>query len=239
MVLLTGDIHGDTRKIVNAIRRFELTDSDTIVILGDAGLNWYGNKNGDSKRKERLNKEGVPIFCIHGNHEMRPCTIETYHEVVWHGGVVYLEDEYPNLLFAKDGEVYDLDGQKSIVIGGAYSVDKWYRLQNNLPWFPDEQPSLSIKQRVEHRLEDLGWEVNSVLSHTCPARYIPVEAFLGGIDQKTVDRSTEDWLDSIADRLTYNHWYCGHWHIDKRLEHFSFLMNSFETLPGKGGFFCG
>ena len=35
-------------------------------------------------------------------------------------GKVYIEDRYPNLLFAVDGEVYDLDGKKSIVIGGAY-----------------------------------------------------------------------------------------------------------------------
>ncbi len=85
------------------------------------------------------------MLCIHGNHEMRPETVPSYHEAPWHGGSVYVEDEFPNLLFAKDGEVYDLDGQKAIVIGGAYSVDKWYRLQCDLNWFPDEQPSDEIK----------------------------------------------------------------------------------------------
>ena len=47
----------------------------------------------------------------------------------WHGGLVYREEEYPNLVFAKDGEIYDIAGKKTIVIGGAYSVDKWYRRQ--------------------------------------------------------------------------------------------------------------
>lgn len=102
-------------------------------------------------------------------------------------GIVYVEDNFPNLLFAKDGEVYDLDGQKALVIGGAYSVDKWYRLRMDMNWFPDEQPSDEIKRRVMLKLEELNWKVDVVLSHTCPERYIPIEAFLSGIDQSTVD----------------------------------------------------
>ena len=39
----------------------------------------------------------------------------------WHDGVVYYEPEFPNILFAKDGEIYDFDGKKALVIGGAYS----------------------------------------------------------------------------------------------------------------------
>lgn len=233
MVLLTGDIHGEVFRIQNIIERLRLTTADTIVILGDVGMNYYGNRKGDRHRKKRLNGCAVPILCIHGNHEMRPETIESYREVQWHGGTVYVEDNYPNLLFAKDGEVYDLDGQKSLVIGGAYSVDKWYRLQCDLEWFPDEQPSMEIKARVEKKLDELGWKIDSVLSHTCPARYIPTEAFLSGINQATVDHSTEDWLDTIAERLDYSRWYCGHWHIDKHLEDFSFLFNSCETFQEK------
>ena len=34
-----------------------------------------------------------------------------------------MEDDFPNLLFAKDGEIFDLEGHKAIVLGGAYSVD--------------------------------------------------------------------------------------------------------------------
>ena len=152
MIYITGDIHGDVICVVEAVERFQITEKDTIVILGDVGMNYFGNNHGDRHRKKKLNKLGVPIFCIHGNHEMRPKTIETYHEEQWHGGAVYAEDEYPNLMFAKDGEVYDLDGQKAIVIGGAYSVDKWYRLRMDMNWFPDEQPSVEIKARVERNV---------------------------------------------------------------------------------------
>ena len=230
MVLYTGDTHGQTFRVVSTIRRFKLGSCDVIVILGDVGMNYYGNKRGDRHRKKRLNKLGVPMFCIHGNHEMRPGTIPSYHEVEWHGGAVYVEDDHPNLLFAKDGEVYDLDGQKTIVIGGAYSVDKWYRLQCDLNWFPDEQPSEEIKAKVEQKLHELGWKVDAVLTHTCPERYIPREAFLSSVDQLTVDNSTEVWLDTIAERLSYKAWYCGHWHINKRIDKMHFLFDSFETV---------
>ncbi len=230
MIYITGDIHGEVFRIADAVERFNISSDDIIVLLGDVGMNYYGNNRGDMHRKKRLNKLGVPIFCIHGNHEMRPGTIPTYSEIGWHGGVVYIEDDYPNLLFAKDGEVYDLDGKKTIVIGGAYSVDKWYRLQCDMNWFPDEQPSEEIKASVEQKLDALNWKVDAVLTHTCPERYIPREAFLSGVDQSTVDNSTEIWLDTIAERLNYKAWYCGHWHINKRVDKMHFLFDSFETV---------
>lgn len=114
--------------------------------------------------------------------------------------------------------------------GGADSVDKWYRLQRDLHWFPDEQPSDVIKARVEKKLDELGWQIDAVLTHTCPYRYIPREAFLGGINQSTVDNSTELWLDTIAEKLDYNAWYCGHWHIEKRIDRIHFLFASVECL---------
>jgi len=230
MIYITGDIHGEVFRIAEAVAKFNIGSEDTIVLLGDVGMNYYGNKRGDRHRKKRLNKLGVAMFCIHGNHEMRPGTISTYHEVEWHGGTVYVEDEYPNLLFAKDGEVYDLNGQKTIVIGGAYSVDKWYRLQCDLNWFPDEQPSEEIKAKVEQKLDELGWKVGAVLTHTCPERYIPREAFLSGVDQATVDNSTEQWLGTIEERLDYHAWFCGHWHINKRIDKIHFLFDGFELL---------
>ena len=231
MIYITGDIHGDIMPLLEFIEEQQLGAADTIILLGDAGLNFYGNHQGDGKKKQRLNKTGVTIFCIHGNHEKRPQTISTYKEKLWNGGIVYEEAPYPNLKFAKDGEVYDLDGFKTIVIGGAYSVDKYYRLGRGIPWFSDEQPSDEIKASVEKKLDELNWDIDFVLSHTCPAKYIPVEAFFPGLSQDEVDRSTEDWLDSIEDKLSYISWYCGHWHINKRIDNMHFLMECKETLP--------
>ena len=231
MIYYTGDTHGGKTKIINFYHRMGLTAEDTIVILGDAGMNYYGDVR-DEFLKNCLDRLGITIFSIHGNHEMRPASLPTYITKQWRGGTVWYEESYPNLLFAKDGEMYDLDGQKSIVIGGAYSVDKFYRLERGYNWFADEQPSDEIKADVEAALDRLGWKVDQVLSHTCPTKYTPTEAFLPGLDQSSVDRSTEDWLDTIEERLTYKRWFCGHWHIDKHIDRLRFLMNSFECSEG-------
>ena len=225
MIFYTGDTHGKIFKITNALRNSVITANDTIVILGDAGFNYYGNDLGDRRTKYKLNEIGITVFCIHGNHEMRPETIPSYITKIWNGGMVFYEEKYPNILFAKDGEIYDLDSRKSIAIGGAYSVDKFYRLQNGFHWFADEQPSQETKAHVEAVLESCNWEIDQVLTHTCPLKYIPTEAFLPSIDQKTVDRSTEEWLDTLEEKLTYKRWLCGHWHIDKRIDDFRFVMN--------------
>ena len=75
------------------------------------------------------------ILCIHGNHEMRPESITSYSSKVWRGGKVWYEPEHPSLLFAADGEVFDLEGIKHLIIGGAYSVDKQYRLERGYGWW--------------------------------------------------------------------------------------------------------
>lgn len=143
MIYYTGDIHGDVTRGLNSISAVGISADDAIVLLGDVGLNYFGDDNIEIDRagKKKLNNAKIEILCIHGNYEMRPEKIPSYTLREWKGGIVYYEPEFPYLLFARDGEIYDLDGQKSLVIGGAYSVDKYYRLEHGYKWFSAEQPS--------------------------------------------------------------------------------------------------
>ncbi len=226
MVYFTGDIHGDWSPIVDFYNRFQPTAEDIIIMLGDVGLNYYGGRT-DKQMKIVLNDLDVTIFCIHGNHEMRPATIPSYVTKEWNGGTVWYEPHYPNILFAKDGEIYEINGIRYLVIGGAYSVDKYQRLLYGYGWWADEQPSAAIKQYVEEQIASKSFDV--ILSHTCPYKYIPREMFLPGIADSMVDNSTERWLDTIEDRVTYRAWFCGHWHTDKRIDKIHFLFHTFET----------
>ena len=227
---ITGDKHGKLKPVKRFAKDNGLAAEDTIIILGDAGFNFFKGER-DGWTKKTVAGIEPSVFCIHGNHEMRPQSLPwLYHEKEWRGGKVFVENAYPNSLFAKDGEVYDLGGISAIVIGGAYSVDKWYRLERGAKWFPDEQPSDEVKARVEAKLDELDWKVDVVLSHTCPFGYEPTEAFLPGIDQSMVDTSTEVWLDRIERRLDYRKWYCGHWHIEKSIDRMRFMFNEFEPL---------
>lgn len=151
MVYVTGDTHGDLTRIKNFIVRFNCTSDDIIVILGDVGINYYGS-NQETKAKFRYNNYGPTIFCIQGNHEERPFNISTYKEKEWHGGIVYYEEEFPNIIFAKDGEIYDIDNKKCLVLGGAYSVDKWYRIMRTYVKYQFTLPEMLTQEEYEYAL---------------------------------------------------------------------------------------
>ena len=230
MIYLTGDTHREFGRVGAFCDKFESTPDDTLIILGDAGINYCGRDQDVQFKRMLADNLPITIFCIHGNHEMRPESCGTYKEAEWHGGMVYREPEFLTLLFAKDGEIYDFGGKKCIAIGGAYSVDKYYRLSRDLGWWADELPSAEIKQRVGQRLDAVNWQVDIVLSHTCPKKYIPTEMFLPGIDQSAVDNSAEEWLDTIDDKLTCGRWYCGHWHTSKTIDRMRFMFKDYLGL---------
>ena len=226
MVYFTGDIHGAVDGIDTFIKKVHPSRDDIIVLLGDVGANFYGGRR-DNILKTWLNDAGPTFLCIHGNHEMRPTNVPGYQMKSWNGGIVWVQPEYPNLLFARDGEIFTLNGLRYLVIGGAYSVDKYYRLSKGWSWWPDEQPSSWIKTYVEKQIRENEFDV--VLSHTCPFKYEPREMFISGLDQSTVDDSTERWLDTIEESVEYKAWFCGHWHTDKRIDKMHFLFRTFES----------
>lgn len=91
----------------------------------------------------------ITLLCIHGNHERRPTAGLGYERAQRFGGEVMVQPEFPNQLFALDGEVYELGGQSCIAIGGAYSIDKEYRLLRGAAWWPDEQPGAGSSARSQ------------------------------------------------------------------------------------------
>ncbi len=233
-VFITGDTHGDFRRIKKFCNIADTTKSDTLIILGDSGLNYYTDLR-CRRYKHEAEKLPITIFSIHGNHEERASNIISYIERTYWDGKVLVEDDFPSLKFALDGEIYkiptSLGNKNAIVIGGAYSVDKDYRLQIGENWYPSEQPSDWIKSKVESVLSSRNFSVDFLLTHTCPYRYIPREWFLSGIDQSKVDNSTEIWLDSILLNLnSYERWYCGHYHGDKTIDKMRFMFNDVIEL---------
>ena len=207
---ITGDCHAHFEKLI-WLARFnkKLGKEDVIILLGDVGLNYFGADK-DRENKKLLADFPNYFLCVHGNHEERPYHIQTYRTQIWRGGEVYYEPEFPNIVFAKDGEIYDFDGKKAIAIGGAYSRDKEYRLLTGLPWFPDEQPNDEVKSRVENKLNEVDWKIDYVFSHTCPLVCRPSQESV--INFEKIDLSTEEWMDEIAKKLDYSQWYFGHYH---------------------------
>lgn len=229
MIYITGDTHGNFRRIAYFCDTYGTTKNDILIILGDAGINYFEDYR-DVNLKTQIKDLPITLFCLHGNHEARPDSTGFYSETVWNGGVVFTEDRYPNILFARDGEIFDFNGVSVIVIGGAYSVDKYYRLESNWRWWSNEQPDERTKKYVEKQLEKRRNKIDIVLSHTCPLKYEPVEVFLSGIDQSTVDKSTEIWLDYLEGQIAYKKWYCGHYHTVKKIDKLEFMFDNVKQF---------
>jgi len=229
MVYITGDKHGDYDQVIEFCYKNNTSKNDIMIILGDAGINYYLDSK-DYTLKNHLKEVPITLFCIHGNHEERPYNIAGYKSKIFNDGIVYYEENYPNILFAKDGEVYNFNGVSTLVIGGAYSVDKYYRLALGYNWYESEQPNEKIKNDVRKTLKNYNNKIDVILSHTCPFKYMPYEVFLENVNQLDVDKSTEEFLDEIENNTQYQKWYCGHYHTDKQVDKIRFMMNDIEEL---------
>lgn len=229
--LITGDTHSLVVSRLNEIDKEMYPPAETaVIILGDAGLNFYLNKT-DEKNKEAVQKTGYTIYCVRGNHEERPELLpsmcELYDDNI--AGPVYIEpNDYPNIRYLKDGGVYNINGFRTLVIGGAYSVDKWYRLNRagvfskldynydnpkKTGWFPAEQ--LDSREMFKIENEHSGKSFDIVLSHTCPLSWQPTDLFLPFLDQSSVDSSMEQWMDEFKEKINWGAWLWGHYHTDR------------------------
>lgn len=210
--IITGDTHGD----MSRFSRLSVEDPNAtaVIILGDAGCNYYKNKK-DDRTKQALLDTNMTFYLVRGNHEDRPENItgmiSVYDEEVQ--GEVFMEEAFPAIKYLKDGGIYVINGHKTLVIGGAYSVDKWYRLGMGYQWFPQEQLTTDEMATIETNIK--GQHFDFVLSHTCPISWEPVDLFLRGIDQSSVDKSMEQWLDSLKDKIDWTVWLFGHYHADR------------------------
>lgn len=225
-VMITGDCHG-------TYTRFEKIKNDygnediAMICLGDFSINFYLNKS-DQKMKKWLCEKypNITFYLVRGNHEQRPQLIpgmeEIYDDRV--NGPIYWEPQYPNIRYFFDYGYYTIGGYKCAVIGGAYSVDKWYRLarcnfteETNIPkksgWFPDEQLTKAEMDHCEIKL--IGRKFDFVFTHTCPISFQPTDLFLGFVDQSKVDNTMEVWLEKMTSIFDWTVWLFGHYHRDR------------------------
>lgn len=98
MIYIIGDTHGEFARIAKFCKRVQTTAEDIMIILGDAALNYFADGR-DTLRKQYVSKLPITLFCIHGNHEMRPANIFSYQTRQFQGGRVFFEAEYPSILF--------------------------------------------------------------------------------------------------------------------------------------------
>ena len=240
--IITGDTHGQVEtRIGNIVRNknIENCEETAVIILGDAGLNFYCNKS-EANKKKKMKYKGIHIYCVRGNHEERPENLG--FEVVYDENVcgdVYVDPANENIRYFMDGGEYNINGHSVLTIGGAYSVDKYWRLQRAAAagqsfsgWFADEQLTPEEMKAIYTKV--CGKEYDFVFTHTCPFSWEPTDLFLNCIDQTTVETDMEVWMDFLKDYIKFGVWCFGHFHADRVerpcVEQFYWDYEDMETI---------
>lgn len=236
--LIRGDCHGDSTWMNDGCLDGYKPEETAIIILGDAGWNFWVNKQ-EARHKKEIDQKGYYFYLVRGNHEVRPqnlFNIELIYDDNVNGNVWY-EPEYPHIRYFKDFSIYNIANYNVLVIGGAYSVDKWYRLgkfgltpETNIPkksgWFNDEMLSVHEMELAEQMIDEYlasGYKFDFIFTHTCPQKFEPTDLFLSFIEQSKVDKSMEIWMDKIYEKIETNSinknvppiWCFGHFHADR------------------------
>ena len=77
MIWITGDTHRDFSRFDSFCRYNGTAKDDLMIVLGDAALNFSGEKS-DKVMKYEVSRLPFTLLFIRGNHEERVENIESY-----------------------------------------------------------------------------------------------------------------------------------------------------------------
>ena len=146
-ILLSGDFHINASNELFTILKTELIKKhgkekyDGIkyhIILGDAGFLWPGNVVEEMRIFNTLKERSFPILCVFGNHEPVLGRSDLQEVDIGIGeNVIVVKNENPFIAYLKRGKIYTIEGKRFLVLGGALSIDKEYRIPG-LSWLKEE-----------------------------------------------------------------------------------------------------
>lgn len=229
--LVVGDLHG--RFDIFDTLNYEHPNEVGIICLGDFCVNFYLDSS-DAKRKRKLMDYGFHYFLVRGNHEEHPKNlpniIEHFNPDI--SNYEYIEPFYPRIHYLMDTKIYSFGSWTAYVAGGAYSIDKEYRLRRAGPnaawtgWFPNEQCSFEEMRAAVCACEELHPRVDFIFAHTCPYEWQPTDLFLPMVDQSTVDNRTELWLSELIRLIDFKVFLCGHFHDERQLAPKAYMLRA-------------
>ena len=166
MVYVTGDMHGEHDRITSS-RIKHRKKNDTLIVLGDFGFVWDGSEK-EKKFLEYLGKRRYNVCFIDGTHENFDLLYQ-YPETIWNGGRVRRISG--RCFYMCRGQVFEIEGKRIFTFGGGESADRDLRLdQEHVSWWRQELPTSAELEEGAHNVDELGCEVDIVLTHEPPSR---------------------------------------------------------------------
>ncbi|MBR4825142.1 MAG: metallophosphoesterase [Spirochaetaceae bacterium] len=238
MLYITGDTHNTTDMSNLASKNMKLccmeqrADFKTVtcaIVLGDFGLPWFGcsvDENGihpedgtDRYLLKWYNQKPFKILAVMGNHENYDM-IEKLPSVEMFGGTVLKVSS--NIFYLKRGEAYTIEDKKFLVLGGAKSEDKAFRVPHE-SWWPEEEWNETEKAHCLEVIRSCGGTFDYVLSHTGPSAGIMHTDSYYLNEENLLELKADPnvcFNDQIDSMICYKKWFFGHWHSDWGYENY-------------------
>lgn len=203
VIYVTGDLHGDIERFADkAIKK--LKKGDTLIVLGDFGFLWSGDK-AEQKHLKWLTKRRYRILFIDGCHEnfdlLRDYPVEDFMS----GRARHIGG---NLYYIQRGSILEIEGKKLLCFGGAESWDKEDR-EEGLNWWRAELPTSDELEYCAENLKAAGSEVDYILTHDAPLQILEFTQLM---------RGQPNWLHNFFDQIMkttrYKKWLFGRYHKD-------------------------
>lgn len=233
MIFVTGDCHIpiDYDKLFTFnkwIKDQNITEEVYLIVCGDFGLLWDGGLR-DSTYINKLTKElDYTILWIDGNHENFDL-IKTYTISEMFGGKV--QSITPKIHRLRRGEIYSIEGNNILTIGGAGSIDKAIRTEG-ISWWADENITRLDMLNFRTNISKNHTSIDYIITHECPSHITRHISLLctGNEDKFIIDQNNK-YMDEISDKgLGQKIWYFGHYHMDKTFEDFQILPDGEENV---------
>jgi hypothetical protein len=240
MIYVTGDCHGSFNRFSKKQRSRNglnnVKKGDYVIVCGDFGLLWCKDAE-FNYNLDWMSRLPFTLLWVQGNHENYDM-ISEYQLEMWHGGKArhILRDK---IILLERGQVFNIENKTIFAFGGAsshdihgglldknsptFQADKICAKKMGLPyriinesWWAAELPSQAELAEGINNLNAVNWKVDYAISH-CTATSI--EFALGILLGKhfTGDILT-NYFEEIDDKLQFNHWYFGHYHLNKQLD---------------------
>ncbi len=174
-ILVAGDTHGNIRHTEYLIRTAASQGCSRVFVVGDFGY-WEHTKAGVQflDQVDAYSSDwGIPVYFLDGNHDKTSLLLTKYDAPKNLDGDGFIVVR-TNVFYARRGLRWTWDGLRFIALGGAYSVDKEMRLDqeerfsSKFPpeslWFPEEEMSDWDMSEI---LEDRE-PVDVILAHDKP-----------------------------------------------------------------------
>jgi Calcineurin-like phosphoesterase len=213
-ILLAGDTHGNTTHVRYLIDVAVDQGCDRIFQLGDFGA-WEHMSDGRQFMDKVANyarKNAILVYFLDGNHDKTSLLLEKYGNSPDHEGFLRVRNW---IFYSPRGHRWVWDEVSFISLGGAYSVDKDYRIKvleaqgSGKPeryWFPEEEMTDEDLARI---ILDNPGPVDVMLAHDKPRCSNPPW------NRKDIPECwpNQDRLQMAVSLMTPAHFYHGHLHF--------------------------